>query len=46
MKMELPFSLGTLSLSGTRLTMEAPKLSGFTDDNRAYNITAETRRRM
>lgn len=42
MKVDLPFSLGTLSLSGTRLTMEAPKLSGFTDDNRAYNITAET----
>ncbi len=42
MKMELPFSLGTLSLSGTRLTMEAPKLTGFTDDNRAYNITADS----
>lgn len=40
MKMELPFELGTLSLSGTRLTMEAPKLTGFTDDNRAYNISA------
>ncbi|GGF46195.1 membrane protein [Azorhizobium oxalatiphilum] len=40
MKVELPFDLGTLSLSGTRLTMEAPKLSGFTDDNRAYNISA------
>ncbi|BAF89926.1 MULTISPECIES: LPS export ABC transporter periplasmic protein LptC [Azorhizobium] len=40
MTMELPFDLGRLSLSGTRLTMEAPKLSGFTDDNRAYTITA------
>ncbi|MGU3492440.1 LPS export ABC transporter periplasmic protein LptC [Xanthobacteraceae bacterium A53D] len=40
MKVELPFELGTLSLTGTRLSMEAPKLTGFTDDNRAYSISA------
>jgi|SRR5262249_8036970 len=38
---ELPVSAGKLVVSGTKITMEAPKLTGFTQDNRAYNITAE-----
>lgn len=39
---ELPFEVGSLHLSGTRLTMEVPKLSGFTDDGRAYRVNAST----
>ncbi|QRG07627.1 hypothetical protein EZH22_04315 [Xanthobacter dioxanivorans] len=39
---ELPFDIGHLTLSGSRLTMELPKLSGFTDDNRGYHVTAKT----
>ncbi|MEP9354353.1 hypothetical protein ABLE93_12220 [Xanthobacter sp. KR7-65] len=39
---ELPFDIGHLTLSGSRLTMELPKLSGFTDDNRGYRVTAKT----
>lgn len=42
LKIELPFDLGSLHLSGTRLTMEVPKLSGFTDDGRAYRVNAST----
>lgn len=32
---------GNLVVSGTKITMEAPKLRGYTRDNRAYDITAE-----
>lgn len=39
---DLPFDIGHLTLSGSRLTMELPKLSGFTDDNRGYKVTART----
>lgn len=39
---ELPFEVGAMHLSGTRLTMEVPKLSGFTDDGRAYRVNAST----
>ena len=28
-------------MSGTKITMEAPKLTGFTRDNRAYKVTAD-----
>lgn len=41
-KIDLPFEVGTLHLSGTRLTMETPKLSGFTDDGRGYWVNAVT----
>lgn len=41
-KVELPFDIGHLTVSGSRLTMELPKLSGFTDDNRGYSVTAKT----
>lgn len=37
---ELPVELGTLKISGTKLTMEAPKLTGFSKDGRPYTITA------
>ncbi|MFG1464468.1 hypothetical protein V5F77_16380 [Xanthobacter sp. DSM 24535] len=42
LKIDLPFEVGAMHLSGTRLTMEKPKLSGFTDDNRAYAVNAAT----
>jgi lipopolysaccharide export system protein LptC len=42
LKLELPFDIGRLTLSGTRLTMEEPKLSGFTDDKRGYSVNART----
>ncbi|MFG1420206.1 hypothetical protein [Roseixanthobacter liquoris] len=42
MKIDLPFEVGAMHFSGTRLTMEKPKLSGFTDDNRAYTVNAAT----
>ena len=38
----LPVELGRASLSGSRIKMELPKLSGFTEDNRGYNLTAES----
>jgi len=39
---ESPVSIGSLVVSGTKITMEAPKLTGFTRDNRAYNLTAQS----
>jgi lipopolysaccharide export system protein LptC len=33
-------SLGPVSLSGTKLTMEKPKLTGYRKDNRGYEMTA------
>jgi len=38
---QVAVSAGNLVVSGTKITMEAPKLTGFTRDNRAYNLTAE-----
>jgi lipopolysaccharide export system protein LptC len=33
-------SLGPISLSGTKVTMEAPRLTGFRQGNRGYEVTA------
>lgn len=33
-------SVGPISLSGTQVTMESPRLSGYRKDNRAYEVTA------
>lgn len=38
---KLPLNQGKLVVSGSKITMEAPRLSGFTSDNRAYEMTAE-----
>jgi len=38
----LPVSVGALKISGTKLTMEAPKLTGFSKDGHPYSITAES----
>ena len=38
----LPINVGDLVVSGTKITMEQPRLSGFTRDARAYELTADT----
>jgi lipopolysaccharide export system protein LptC len=38
---KLPIDIGSLVVSGTKITMEQPKLAGFTRDARAYELTAE-----
>jgi lipopolysaccharide export system protein LptC len=35
-----PIDIGKVSLSGTTITMEAPRLAGFTSDSRPYELTA------
>jgi lipopolysaccharide export system protein LptC len=35
-----PIDPGKVSLSGTRIVMEAPRLNGFTSDGRPYELTA------
>ena len=39
---DLPVGVGALKISGTKLTMEAPKLTGFSKDGNPYSVTAET----
>ena len=38
---KLPVDIGNLVISGTKITMEQPHLSGFTRDARAYELTAD-----
>jgi lipopolysaccharide export system protein LptC len=38
----LPIDVGRISISGTKLTMDAPKLKGFSRDGRPYTVTAES----
>jgi lipopolysaccharide export system protein LptC len=38
---KLPVDIGHLVVSGTKITMEQPHLSGFTSDARAYEFTAD-----
>ena len=38
---KLPINMNDLVVSGTKITMEKPRLSGFTKDERAYELTAE-----
>lgn len=35
-------SLGPISFSGTKITMESPRLTGFNKDTRPYEVTATT----
>jgi len=37
----LPVDFGTLVVSGTKITMQQPRLAGFTRDGRAYELTAQ-----
>jgi lipopolysaccharide export system protein LptC len=39
---KLPLSMGNLVVSGTKITMEAPHLTGFTPDQRPYDLRAKT----
>jgi lipopolysaccharide export system protein LptC len=41
---KLPIDVGQLVVSGTKITMEKPHLSGFTRDERAYELTADSAR--
>jgi lipopolysaccharide export system protein LptC len=38
---KLPINLNDLVVSGTKITMEQPRLSGFTRDSRAYELSAD-----
>jgi lipopolysaccharide export system protein LptC len=38
---KLPINMNNLVVSGTKITMEQPRLAGFTKDERAYEFTAE-----
>jgi lipopolysaccharide export system protein LptC len=38
--LNLPVSIGSISMSGSKVTMEAPRLTGYTNDNRFYRVTA------
>jgi lipopolysaccharide export system protein LptC len=38
---KMPVDIGHLVVSGTKITMEKPRLAGFTHDARAYDLTAE-----
>jgi lipopolysaccharide export system protein LptC len=39
---KLPIDVGNLLVSGTKITMEHPHMSGFTRDGRTYDLTAMT----
>jgi lipopolysaccharide export system protein LptC len=38
---KIPIELGSLVVSGTKITMQHPRLAGFTADNRQYELTAQ-----
>jgi lipopolysaccharide export system protein LptC len=38
----LPSVSGKLAVQGSKITMEAPRIAGFTRDSRSYEMTAET----
>src|SRR4051812_8147294 len=39
---KLPVDMGNLVVSGTKITMETPHLSGYTPDQRPYEVWAKT----
>src|ERR1700704_4577664 len=39
---KLPLDIGNLVVSGTKITMESPHLSGYTTDQRPYELWAKT----
>ncbi len=41
MLVKLPLDIGSLVISGTKITMESPRLAGFTPDKRAYEVSAK-----
>ena len=42
---KLPVDMGNLVVSGTKITMETPHLSGYTPDKRPYELWAKTDRK-
>jgi lipopolysaccharide export system protein LptC len=38
----LPVKIGEMTVSGTKITMEAPRLAGYTRDDRPYELTAKS----
>jgi len=38
---KLPGLSGNLGIQGSKITMQLPKIAGFTRDSRAYELTAE-----
>jgi lipopolysaccharide export system protein LptC len=39
---KLPFDVGNVVVSGTKITMQSPHMAGFTPDRRPYEVTART----
>src|SRR4030081_509363 len=39
---KLPLEMGNLVVSGTKITMESPHMSGYTPDQRPYEVWAKT----
>jgi lipopolysaccharide export system protein LptC len=39
---KLPRGAGTLTISGTKVTMELPRIAGYTRDARAYELSAQS----
>ena len=39
---KLPHGAGTLTISGTKITMELPRIAGYTRDARAYELSAQS----
>ena len=39
---KLPVDIGSLVMSGTKIMMQQPRISGFTRDNRRYDLTAQS----
>jgi lipopolysaccharide export system protein LptC len=39
---DLPIEFGRITITDNKLTIEAPKLTGFTQDRRPYSVTAAT----
>ncbi len=42
MLVKLPLDIGDLVVSGTKITMESPRLSGYTPDQRPYELWAKS----
>jgi lipopolysaccharide export system protein LptC len=38
---KLPIDIGSVVVSGTKIMMQSPRLSGFTNENRRYDLTAQ-----
>lgn len=38
---KVPIDIGNLVVSGTKITMQQPRIAGFTTDRRAYELTAQ-----